>query len=78
MRLLKILSLLRLSPKFLFSYAKQMALLTLEKISTALLAAGIATQDEYNHIHVQLAALTRDEHVVMSIARTWQVWGQKA
>lgn len=57
--------------------AKLMSLVTLEKIKHALLDNHITTEVEFETVHRQLADFTRDSHSLISIPRTFQVWGRK-
>lgn len=57
--------------------AKQMSLLTLDKIKQSLLANGIATEAEFDLVRQEMAVFTADKNSVISMPRTFQVWGRK-
>lgn len=58
--------------------AKQMSLITLEKIRHSVLAASLATQEEFEKIDEELKAFTSEAHSIISMPRIFQVWGKKA
>lgn len=57
--------------------AKQMSLLTLDKIKQSLLANGIATEAEFDRVRQEMAVFTADNNSIISMPRTFQVWGRK-
>lgn len=57
--------------------AKQMSLLTLDKIKSALLAAEITDEIEFGKVRAELEKISNDDSTLMSIPRTFQVWGRK-
>ncbi|MBK7428877.1 MAG: class I SAM-dependent methyltransferase [Saprospiraceae bacterium] len=58
--------------------AKQMSLLTLDKIKSALLDSKIADEIEFDKVRLELESITNDEKTLISIPRTFQVWGRKS
>src|SRR5262245_22921716 len=57
---------------------KLMAPLTMSRISTALIAEGLATKDEAQQILAELNCVAADCETVMSLPRVFQVWGKRA
>lgn len=57
--------------------AKQMSLLTLDKIRQSLLENKITTQAEFDAIRLQLEVITNDTTTLISIPRVFQVWSRK-
>ncbi len=57
--------------------AKQMSLVTLEKIRHSVLAAGLATDKEFNMVDEELKEFTSDRYSIISMPRIFQVWGRK-
>lgn len=57
--------------------AKQMSLLTLDKIKQSLLDGNITTGAEFDAVRLQLEVITGDKTTLMSIPRVFQVWGRK-
>jgi ubiquinone/menaquinone biosynthesis C-methylase UbiE len=57
--------------------AKQMSLLTLDKIKSALLESKIADEIEFAKVRNELETITLDDKTLMSIPRTFQVWGRR-
>src|SRR5690606_29576983 len=57
--------------------AKQMSLATLDKIKNALLANNIVTEKESSGVRGQLYDFTAQAESLLSIPRTFQVWGKK-
>ncbi len=57
---------------------KRVAQATMEHITEAVVGAGLATAAEVNSIVDNLGELAADERTLMSVAPTFQVWGQKA
>jgi hypothetical protein len=50
----------------------------MEHIRGAVLGAGLATGAEVDALVAELEAFAEDDQTLMSIAPTFQVWGQKA
>lgn len=57
--------------------AKQMSLITLEKIRHSVLAAGLATKEVFDKVDEALQAFTSDKYSIISMPRIFQVWGCK-
>ncbi len=57
--------------------AKQMSVITLEKIRQSVLAAGLATIEEFEAVHRELKEFTADKKSIISMPRIFQVWGSK-
>lgn len=57
--------------------ARQMSLVTLEKIRQSVLAAGLAAIDEFEQVHKDLKAFTICGQSIISMPRIFQVWGRK-
>jgi ubiquinone/menaquinone biosynthesis C-methylase UbiE len=57
--------------------AKQMSLVTLEKIRHSVLAAGLASDEEFNKVDEELKTFTSDRLSIISMPRIFQVWGRK-
>jgi len=57
--------------------AKQMSLITLEKIRHSVLATGLATPEEFEKVDEELKAFTADASSIISMPRIFQVWGRK-
>lgn len=57
--------------------AKQMSLITLEKIRHSVLAAGLATREEFEKVDEELKVFTADARSIISMPRIFQVWGRK-
>lgn len=51
--------------------------ITMEMIGEAVVAAGLASPQEVDRLVAELFAATRDDRVVLSIARIIQTWGRK-
>lgn len=64
-------------PSFYEGEGKQVARVTLEHIREHVTAAGLASDAEIDAILCELDEFARDRRTIMSIARTFQVWGQK-
>jgi hypothetical protein len=54
---------------------KAMSLSTLENITDAAIAEGLATQAELDEAIRQLAEFTDDPHSIIACPRVFQVWG---
>lgn len=57
--------------------AKQMSLVTLEKIKQSVLAAGLSTAEEFQEVSEDLRVFTEDGKSIISMPRIFQVWGVK-
>jgi SAM-dependent methyltransferase len=64
-------------PTFLSGEGKTVASVTLEHIREPLVAAGLATDAEVRAVLAELVEHERNPRTVISIARTFQVWGRK-
>ncbi len=56
---------------------KHLSIITLEKIKYALLDSGLTDEGNFHRVSEELAQISRDQHTLMSIARTYQVSGRK-
>jgi hypothetical protein len=56
---------------------KQLQQLTMAKVRSAILAAGIVTAAEYDEAHADLKAFTDDEGTLVASPRMIQVWGRR-
>jgi len=65
-------------PVFREGEGKRVAQVTMEHIRGAVLGAGLATGAEVDALVAELEAFAEDDQTLMSIAPTFQVWGQKA
>lgn len=66
-----------IQPCFNKGKGKQMAYLTLDRISESLIGLGISTQDEITSMLKDLEAFTDDERTIMSLPRIFRAWGEK-
>ena len=57
--------------------AKQMSLITLEKIRLSVLGAGLASKEEFDKVDEELKTFTAQAHSIISMPRIFQVWGMK-
>jgi SAM-dependent methyltransferase len=57
---------------------KRMAPITMSRISDALIAEALATEDEIQQILTGLDEAVADNETVMSLPRVFQVWGKRA
>jgi SAM-dependent methyltransferase len=57
---------------------KLIAAITMENILGAVLAEGVASQDELDQVVGELYAVARDGRTVMSLPRVVQAWGRRA
>ena len=64
-------------PTFREGEGKLVGQITLEHTREAVVQAGLATHKEIDEIVGELAEFARDPRTIMSIARTFQVWGRK-
>ena len=65
-------------PAALNGPAKQMSLITLEKIRNSVLANNITSEEEFERIINELKAFTENSESMISMPRIFQVWGRKA
>jgi hypothetical protein len=65
-------------PIFRDGEGKRVAQVAVENIREALVGAELATGTEVDSVVAELEAFAEDERTLMSIAPTFQVWGQKA
>ena len=64
-------------PTFREGEGKLVGQITLEHTREAVVQAGLATHKEIDELVGELAEFARDPRTIMSIARTFQVWGRK-
>ena len=64
-------------PTFAAGEGKLVARVTLDHVRDAVVAAGIASQAEIDSVLSELDEFARDPRTIMSIARTFQVWGRR-
>jgi predicted O-methyltransferase YrrM len=64
-------------PTFCEGEGKQVAAVTMANIREAVVKAGLATQAEVDAVVSELDEFARNPKTLMSIARTFQVWGRK-
>jgi SAM-dependent methyltransferase len=65
-------------PVHIHGEGKLMAPMTMSRISEALIAEGLATDDEVQQILTELNHAAADCETVISLPRIFQVWGQRA
>jgi SAM-dependent methyltransferase len=65
-------------PVFLDGPVKQLQQLSMAKVRSAVLAAGLADVDEYDRAHAELQAFTDDPTTVVASPRMIQTWGARA
>jgi ubiquinone/menaquinone biosynthesis C-methylase UbiE len=65
-------------PAFLDGPAKQLQQMSMEKTRAAVLAAGVASADEYDAAHTELKAFTDDPATLVASPRIIQAWGRRA
>jgi SAM-dependent methyltransferase len=56
---------------------KQLQQHSMVKVRSAVLAAGIATAEEYDEAHAELKAFTDDERTIVASPRMIQTWGRR-
>lgn len=66
-----------IQPAHLHGEGKLMAPLTMARISDALNAEGLVTEDEAQQILTELNAVAADSHTLISLPRIFQVWGKR-
>jgi ubiquinone/menaquinone biosynthesis C-methylase UbiE len=64
-------------PVFQSGTGKWMAVFTLEKIRSAVIRQGLATESEVNAVLEDLKAFTADERSIISLPRIFRVWGKR-
>jgi SAM-dependent methyltransferase len=67
-----------IQPAHISGEGKLMAPLTMSRISDALVAEGLASDDEVQQILSELNRIAADRETVMSLPRIFQVWGKRA
>ena len=67
-----------IQPAHMYGEGKLMAPLTMARISDALIAESLATEDEVEQILIELNHAAADPGTVMSLPRIFQVWGKRA
>jgi hypothetical protein len=67
-----------IQPAHIRGEGKLMAPLTMSRISDALTAEGLATEDEAQRILTELNHVGADSETVISLPRIFQVWGKRA
>jgi ubiquinone/menaquinone biosynthesis C-methylase UbiE len=67
-----------IQPAHIHGEGKLMALLTMLRISDALIAEGPATESEVQRILTELNHAAADSETVISLPRIFQVWGKRA
>jgi SAM-dependent methyltransferase len=65
-------------PAHIDGKGKWMAPITMSRISDALIADGLATENEVHQILTELNKTAADSETVMSLPRIFQVWGKRA
>jgi hypothetical protein len=56
---------------------KQLQQMSMEKVRTAILAAGLAGAEEFDAAHAELKAFTDDPTTIVATPRMIQTWGQR-
>ena len=67
-----------IQPAHIHGEGKLMAPITMSRISAAVTAEGLATEDEVQQILTELNEAAVDGETVMSLPRIFQVWGKRA
>ena len=67
-----------IQPAHIHGEGKLMAPITMSRISGAVTAEGLATEDEVRQILNELNEVAADRETVMSLPRIFQVWGKRA
>jgi 2-polyprenyl-3-methyl-5-hydroxy-6-metoxy-1,4-benzoquinol methylase len=67
-----------IQPAHIYGEGKLMAPLTMTRISDALIAEGLATEDEVHRILTELNHAVANCETVISLPRIFQVWGKRA
>jgi SAM-dependent methyltransferase len=67
-----------IQPAHIRGEGKLMAPLTMARISDALNAEGLVTEDEAQQILTELNAVAADSETLISLPRIFQVWGKRA
>jgi len=62
-------------PAFMDSGAKRIHQITLENITEAIIAGGLATPAELTAVVAELDAFAQNPHTLVSFPRIFQVWG---
>src|SRR5947208_1933314 len=66
-----------IQPAHIHGEGKLMAPITMSRISAAVTAEGLATEDEVQQILTELNEAAADCEIVMSLPRIFQVWGKR-
>ena len=64
-------------PAFLEGEAKRIHQITLENIAEAVIAAGLASQEELQTLAAELDAFARDPRTAIDFPRTFQLWAYR-
>ena len=67
-----------IQPAHIHGEGKLMAPLTMSPMSAALIAEGIATDEEVRRILTDLSQVAADSETLISLPRIFQVWGKRA
>jgi ubiquinone/menaquinone biosynthesis C-methylase UbiE len=65
-------------PAHIHGDGKMMAPITMSRIAEALIAEGLATESEVQHILTELNRVAADSETLISLPRIFQVWGDRA
>ncbi len=65
-------------PAHIHGEGKLMAPITMSRIADSLIAEGLATEDEVQHILTELNRAAADSETLISLPRIFQVWGKRA
>ena len=65
-------------PTFLEGAAKRIHQVTLDNITEAVIAGGLATASEVAGVMAELEAFTQNPHTLISFPRIFQVWGYRS
>ncbi len=64
-------------PAFLDGNAKRIHQITLENITEAVIAAGLASQEELHALAAELDAFAQNPRTLVSFPRIFQVWAYR-
>lgn len=67
-----------IQPAHIHGEGKFMAPFTMSRISNALIAEGLSTEDEVQQILTELNRVAADSETLISLPRIFQVWGKRA
>jgi SAM-dependent methyltransferase len=65
-------------PAYLGGPQKRLQLMSMEKMKAAVVAAGVASADEYDAAHAEFEAFTADPTTLVAAPRMIQAWGRRA